>query len=217
MSSLPPQPETIQLATRTQGTPPGQSPSSAPLTPEHHAEIVKAQQRRKKISRAVKVAAFNAWSFAIFAGFSMLFAIFSVTSLIAALALAGLAYNEFRGRRQLLQLNTQGPRTLGINQVICCMLIALYCGLQLFKAITGPGAYAQAIEQTPELASMLEPMEDLLQTATIVAYVAVLIIGVGAQGLTAWYYFSRKRHLSEYLKQTPQWVLDLDRIKASSV
>ena len=192
-------------------TPPRQS--AQPLTPEHHAQVADAQERRKKIDRAIKVASFNAWGFAIFAGFSLLFAIFSVTSLIAGLALGGLAYNEFRGRRQLQLLNAQGPQTLGINQLICCALIALYCGVKLYSAMTGPSVYAQSIEESPELASMLEPMEELLQTATIATYALILIVGVAAQGLTAWYYFSRKKHLDDYRQQTPAWVLDLDRAR----
>lgn len=187
--------------------------SVQPLTPEHHAQVADARQRRKKIDRAIKVASFNAWGFAIFAGFSLLFAFFSVTSLIAGLALGGLAYNEFRGRRQLQQLDTQGPQTLGINQLICCVLIALYCGVKLYAAMTGPGAYAQSIEETPELASMLEPMEGLLQTATLATYALILIVGVAAQGLTAWYYFSRKKHLDDYRQETPAWVIELDQAR----
>lgn len=138
----------------------------------------------------------------------------STTSLVAGLALTGLAYNEFRGRRQIKQLDPLGPRTLGINQLVCCLLIALYCGLQLYKTIFGPGTYAQAIEDNPEIASMLEPMADLLQTATIATYLLVFVVGVAAQAATAWYYFSRKKHLDAYLQQTPGWVLDLDRAQA---
>ena len=194
---------------------PGQA-TDQPLTPEHHTQLALAQQRRKKINRAVKVASFNAWSFAVFAGVSLLFAIFSVTSLVAGFLLAGLAYNEFRGRRQLSQLIRLGPRTLGINQVVCCLLIALYCGFKIYSEMTGAGVYAQSIAASPEIASMLEPIEGLIQTITIATYALILIVGVAAQGLTAWYYFSRKRHLDDYLQQTPAWVLDLDRVKSGA-
>ncbi len=188
-------------------------PSAQPLTPEHHAQLAQAQQRRKKINRAIKVASFNAWCFAIFAGFSLLFALFSVTSLVVGLALGGLAYNEFRGRRQLNHLDAQGPRTLGINQIICCLIITLYCGVKLYTAMTGPGLYAQSIQESPELAEMLEPMQGLIQSITLATYALILIVGVAAQGLTAWYYFSRKPHLDAYLAQTPDWVIDLERAR----
>ena len=160
---------------------PGQA-ADQPLTPEHHAQLGLAQQRRKKINRAVKVASFNAWSFAIVAGVSLLFAIFSVTSLIAGFLFAGLAYNEFRGRRQLSQLNGLGPRTLGINQVVFCLLIALYCGFKIYSEMTGAGVYAQSIEASPEIASTLKPIEGLIQTITIATYALILIVGVVAQG-----------------------------------
>ena len=192
------------------------TPAASPLTPEHHAQIAHAQQQRKKINRALKIAAFNAWSFAIFAGFSFFVALITLSLPLAALALAGLAWNEFRGRRQLRQLDPRGPKTLGSNQLICCALIALYCGLQIFSALTGPSRYAQAIEQTPELAPTLEPMQDLLQTATVAGYGLFFIIGVAAQGATACYYFSRKRGLEDYLQQTPDWVIDLDRARSAA-
>lgn len=194
---------------------PMQHEPAAPLSPEHHTQLARAQQQRKKINRAQAVAAFNAWCFSIFAGFSLLFAIFSFTSLIAAAVLGGLAYNEFRGRRQLKQLDPRGPKTLGINQLLCCTAIALYCGWQIIKALTGPGPYEQMIQQHPELASMLEPIHELLFTATLAAYALILIVGVASQGATAWYYFTRKKHLHAYIEQTPEWVIDLERTQAT--
>jgi len=195
---------------------PGHPASAQPLTPEHHAQIARAQQQRKKINRALKIASFNAWSFTVFAAFSLLFALFSVSSLIAGVALAGLAWNEFRGRRRLQQLDLRGPSTLGTNQIACCLLIALYCGVQLYNALTGPGPYAQAMDQSPELATALQPMEEMIKSTTLAAYALILIVGVSVQGATAWYYFSRKRWLNEYLQQTPDWVVDLDRVRSSN-
>lgn len=193
----------------------GASASAPALTPEHLAQVGQAQRQRKKIDRAMKVASFNAWSFSVFAGFSLLFGLFSVSSLIAGAALAGLAWNEFRGRRQMQQLDRRGPATLGTNQVFCCALIALYCGLKMYDAMTGPGPYAAAMAQSAELAALLEPMQGLIQGVTISIYVVMLVIGVGVQGATAWYYFSRSRWLHDYLQQTPDWVIDLERVRDS--
>lgn len=191
-------------------------PAAQPLTPAHHQQIARAQQQRKKLRRATKVAAFNAWSFAILAGLSVLFAVFSPGSLIAAVLLGGLAWNEFRGRRQLLRLDPRGPATLGWNQVIFCLIIAGYCGLMLYQTTTGEGTYASEIKEHPELADMLEPMEGLIQTLMIATYLIVLVVGVGLQGLTAWYYFTRRRWLKAYIEQTPEWVRDLDRVQAEA-
>lgn len=190
---------------------------AGPLSAEDRTQIAQAQQRRKKISRATKIASFNAWSFAVLAGFSLLFALFSLGSLIAAAVLAGLAWNEFRGRRQLQLLDQRGPATLGINQIVCCIAVVLYCGFKITTALTGPGPYAQSMEQSPEIAAMLEPMQELLKTATISAYVLILIVGVAVQGATAWFYFSRKRWLDDYLQQTPGWVVDLQRDRDESL
>ncbi len=188
----------------------------SPLTAEQFGQIARAQEQRKKINRAQKVANFNAWSFSVFAGFSLLFGLLSPGSLIAGAALAGLAYNEFRGRRQLMQLDRRGPRTLGNNQIVCCVLLTLYCGYQMYRAYTGPGIDDPAIQQSAELSAMLEPMQDLIKTVTIGAYAVILVVGLAVQGATAWYYFSRKRWLDDYLRQTPGWVIELDRVQAAS-
>lgn len=194
----------------------GLSQTNGPLSAEHHTQIAQAQQRRKKLNRAGKIASFNAWSFAVLAGLSVPFALLSPSSLIGAAALGVLAWNEFRGRRHLRQLDPRGPMTLGYNQLAFCGLITLYCGYQIFKAMTGPGLYAESMDATPQLAEMLGPMQELIKTATISAYALMLIAGVAVQGGTAWYYFSRKRWLQDYLRQTPQWVIDLDRTQASA-
>lgn len=191
-------------------------PDATPLSPEHHQQIVRAQQQRKKLSRATKVASFNAWSFAILAGLSVLIAVFSPWSLVAAILLAWLSFNEFRGRRQLQALCPSGPRTLGWNQVFCCLCIAGYCALKLYQALAGEGVYATAIAEHPEIAHMLEPMEGLIESMTIATYLIVLIVGVGVQGVTAWYYFTRHRVLDDYVNQTPDWVLDLQRMQATA-
>jgi len=193
---------------------PGEAPAAPPapqLSPEHHAQLARAQQQRNKLNRAVKLASFNAWSFAVLAAGSVLLALFMPGSIIAAALLAALAYNEFRGRRRLLQRDPRAPQTLGINQLVFCALIAGYCILKIIQATTGPGVYEQVIAKHPELAQTLEPLQGLVQTLTIATYLAVLVLGVGLQGLTAWYYFSRKTILDNYLQQTPEWVLDLDR------
>jgi hypothetical protein len=182
-----------------------------PLTTEHREQLAEAQQRRRKLKIASIVAAFNAWSFAILAVFSLLFVFFSLASLIVAALLAGLAFNEFRGRRQLLRLDPRGPKTLGINQVVCCILIVVYCGIMIAKTLLGPGVYESIIQESPELADMLEPLADFIQLVTLAVYGVVLFAGVTMQGLTACYYFAQQRAMNDYLQQTPAWILELDR------
>ncbi|MEO0474846.1 MAG: hypothetical protein AAF085_02585 [Planctomycetota bacterium] len=203
-----------QPTTPPSGAIPPDTGSADPLSPEHREQLGRARQLRAKLRRTTKVASFNAWSFAILGGLSLPLAILSPWSLLAAVLLGGLAWNEFRGRKQLLRLDPRGPKTLGTNQVICCTLIAGYCKLKIIATLTGPGIYATAIEKYPELADMLEPLEELMQLIMLATYAIVLIVGVGVQGLTAWYYFSRSKHLRAYLEQTPDWVRELDRVHA---
>ncbi|MEM1355753.1 MAG: hypothetical protein AAGH88_12835 [Planctomycetota bacterium] len=184
---------------------------SGPLSPEDMRVLAEAKQRRKKLNRASGIAAFNTWTFVAMSGCSLLAALFSPISLIAVASFGVLAWNESRGRRRIRALDLRGPATLGWNQLGFCGLIAAYCVYQLAKAVYGPAPYADQIAQTPELGAMLEPVKELILLATIAAYGALLVLGVGMQGLMAWYYFSRRACLRQYLEHTPAWVVELDR------
>jgi hypothetical protein len=85
-------------------------------------------------------------------------------------------------------------------------LIVAYCAWSLYRAIMFPD---------PALGEMTEILGpegvDLMQSLTEGVYVAVIGLTVVFQGLNARYYFVRIARLREYLKETPSWVLDLQR------
>ena len=56
-----------------------------------------------------------------------------------------------------------------------------------------------------------EGVEDLFQSVTLMLYAAVIAATGIFQGLNARYYFVRVLMLRDYVRDTPQWVLDLQR------
>jgi len=183
----------------------------APLSREHLAQLDQARAGRKKINRAIVVAGFNAWTLAVFAVFSLPFIFFDLKGGCVGIGLALISIREFSGMRKLKQLDPAAPRHLGWNQVALCGLIALYCGWQIYNALTGPSQYAESIATTPELASTLKPIDEMITMVTLAVYGCILVIGVALQGLTAAYYFSRHRHLQAYIDKTPRWIIELQR------
>jgi len=182
-----------------------------PISHEQLRELTEANGRARKVRRAVKVATFNGWSIGLFAVLSLPFALFSVTSLVMCLALALVAYNEFRGRKLLDRFEPHGPRALGWNQLVLMGVLIGYSVWNIYLAETSPSSYAEQIESTPELGSMLGWVDDLHKTVTLAVYGSLIVASLIFQGLNALYYFTREKHLQSFLKQTPAWVVDLQR------
>ena len=64
-----------------------------------------------------RVAAFNGWGTGMLAFCSVPFAFFGLTGMLATCELSAVAYNEFRGRKRLLQFDPSGASVLSWNQV----------------------------------------------------------------------------------------------------
>ena len=182
-----------------------------PLTPKQVDALTAGNRRRRRIGRAVAMAAFNGWSTAMFAVLSIPFVLFSRTALFVGLGLGVIAFFEFKGRRLLQQLDMKAPTLLGFNQIAFAGLLVGYCAWSIYTNLENPGRYAETIAANPQLASMLGPVGDLHKTVTLAVYGTVAMLSCVFQGSTAAYYFTRSRHLRAYVKETPDWVLDLQR------
>lgn len=183
--------------------------SANPLSSEHLQALELAQQRGRKIRRAVKVALFDAWSTAVIAGGAVLFSIFDPSSLIIGIGLALIAWNEFKGAGQLKQLKSGAPRRLMLNQIALGVMIILYSIWSIHHTLTAPSAYAAYNGQVGE---MLEPVENLGKLIACCVYFSLMFFALFVQGGTAWFFASRKRHIRNYLAQTPQWILQIQRV-----
>jgi hypothetical protein len=189
---------------------------SGPLNQQHYEALRNAKSKRVKIDRAIAVASFNGWSIGIFAALSALFLPFSfnLLGLLITLGLGAVAYHEFKGRQLLRTLDVNAPRLLGLNQIWLGVVIIGYCIWSLVAELAGPGAYAQTIEEHPELAEILGSTQGLYRMVVVMTYSTVIVLTIPYQALMAWYYFSRHKHLVAYIDQTPHWVTDLERAAA---
>ena len=88
----------VAFPSQPQPTPAGGSPLSA----EQLGEFRDAEERRRILRRAAGVASADAWLGAVFAGLSLLSAVFSLPGLFLGLALTVVAWNSFRGARGLI-------------------------------------------------------------------------------------------------------------------
>lgn len=189
------------------------SPTDAgPLLPAQQQELLTASRRAKKIYRAANIAAFNAWSVVMVAALSLPLAIFDPPSLVVTIALGVVGYNEFRGRDRLRRFDPGAAHLLGWNQVA---LLALLIGYSLWcigVALLGANPYEAELRAIPELqSSALGSIGQLYIAITVAVYGGVILGTLVIQGLNAWYYFSRRKHVQEYLAATPAWIIELQR------
>ncbi len=192
-------------------------PAAEPLTPQQRREIALAKERSKSIRRAAGLANFNGWVTAVIAALSAPFALFSIVSFLVTVGLAIVAYNEFRGRRRLLQYDPSAATLLGWNQIGLLSLITAYCLWMMFVGLGTLTAELQAqldaVQQSqPDVANPLGPtdgLETLVNYIVIAFYGTVIVLSVIFQGLNAIYYFTRRKCIDAYLQNTPEWARDV--------
>ena len=191
----------------------------APLSAEHLDQLRQAERRARKLRRAAGVAGFGGWSAGIFAAVSAALSLTDPAGLMIAGVLALVAYHEFRGRGQLLRLDPGAPRRLALNQVFLGAALVGYGGWKLYGVLTGR---SELLQQTPTgdpqtdamMRDVMQDMGGLVRTAMVAVYSGVVAVGVLVPGLTAMYYWSRRRVLADFLRTTPAWVVELMRARA---
>ncbi len=193
------------------GTP---SPEGLALTPEQLEAIGLARDRGRKISRAAGVATFSGWTMACFAGLTLLSGLFSLSALLLGIGLSVIAYIELRGAKRLRRFDIGAPRQLGLNQIALGVLLFGYGLWGILEALFGPSPYEQYLAGGGAMAETIAPIDHLNRAIGVLVYALVILCGLFAPAGAAAYYFSRRRHVVAYLKNTPQWVIDTLRLAA---
>jgi hypothetical protein len=184
--------------------------AAPPLTPEQFHQWMTAQAVYQPIRRAMKVATFDAWCTAVFAGLTLLCGFSTPAALLLGLGMAGVTFVSFRGLSRLRTLDPTAARTLALNQLALATIITLYCLWNLYAQLTGRASpFDSAIYQDPALKEMLGSVEGLARQLAIITYSAVIGATMLAQGLTAWFYARRTRMIRAFLGGTPEWVVRL--------
>lgn len=190
-------------------------PVDGPLTQAWRDELAQANGKAKKIRQASGVAAFNGWMTGFFAACSAPFSLFSISGFLVTAGLTLVTYNEFQGRKRLLRFDASSPSLLGWNQVGFLALIVVYCLWMIWTGLSSAGPFAAELAAKPELAATLGPLDqfdDLYKILVVAIYGLGIFFSVVFQGLNALYYFSRRKHVESYVRDTPAWVLEVQRM-----
>lgn len=191
-----------------QGPTAAQTPS--PFTAEQLEQIAVARKRAVKVRRAAGVARFDAWTTAVFAGFTLMYVAVSVmfwsldwVALFIGGGMAVVSYIAFGGAARLRRFDPRGPRHLALNQIFFAAMIIAYC---LWRIWHVPSA-ANLAEQFPQLPHTVS--FEQVRVIYMLVFSVVIFGSVLSQGGAALYYFTRGWHVRAFRDNTPPWVVEL--------
>lgn len=188
--------------------------AAPPISDVQRLEIMRGEERMKKLAFAGKLASFNGVVIGVFAFISLLSALFDVWSLLLAAPLAAIAFIELRGSQQLARLERGALELLAGNQFALILLVAIYAALQIHGALNDANPLDEMLSQSGGLAeelgagAELGDFDELYRSATIGFYGLVITLTALSQGACAFYYWTRRKHLDALLTETPPWVID---------
>jgi hypothetical protein len=178
----------------------------------HLEQIAVAKKRGKKIRRALGVATLSAWTTAVFGGLTVIFSITSPVGLLLGAGMCIVAFIEFRSVGELKRLDATAPRRMAINQLAFGVMLFLYGAINFYTSWRATNSEIlsdpQIAQLSPEVADMAGKWE---RGITMAVYAIIMLAAFLGPGLTAWYYNTRTRYIKDYVSQTPQWILDLQR------
>jgi hypothetical protein len=170
-----------------------------------------ARVRLKRVRRAVSYALFDAWGIAIFAGLTMLGSLLDPAGLPLGLGMAAIAAVEFRQAARLRRLDPDAAKILAFNQLAFAGLLIAYACWRIYVTLTGPEAFADEVQQNPMIADTLRPYAHLAKQLSLLVYGSLIAASIAIQGGTAVYYFTRAKHARAAQRETPAWILALQR------
>jgi hypothetical protein len=192
----------------------------APISEPQRRAIQTAESAARRFAFAPKLAALNGGGMLLAAAISLLLGLFDHGLLLSAAVLGACGWFELDGGKRLRAYDPRAPVRLAINQLVLLALVVAYASVKLVSAFNGDNSLSAELAQHPELAEMLDQVEDpnvaqtldsmgeMYRWGVFAVYSALIGIAAIIQGGVAAYYLSRRKHLEAFLETTPPWVID---------
>ena len=186
------------------------SPAVTAPSPQHLEQIAAAKKRGRTIQRCASVANLSGWTIAVFGTLTFITSIGSIIGMALGIGMCVLSHFEFKGAKEIRRLDPTAPKRLAMNQLIFGAAILIYSAASLGIALHQPSELDREAKEA-QLESMVGSIHDMERMVYIGLYSgmgAAAIIGCGG---TALYYARRKPYIEAYLRETPSWIIELQR------
>ncbi|HEX4054775.1 MAG TPA: hypothetical protein VHX86_10965 [Tepidisphaeraceae bacterium] len=188
--------------------------NSPQLTPENFRELEAARRALRKVRRAVSTARFEGFTVAICGGVTALSGIPNIGIMLVGVVLTAIGVIEIIGGGQLRRLDLRAVRVLTINQLCLATLILLYALWNLHAEMVHP--LAQISDSDAQLLGQVDPSAlDFTHEMMLILYGSLIAAAV-LEAFMGLYYHTRGAHLRQYLAQTPQWIISMQKAGIST-
>jgi hypothetical protein len=185
----------------------------ANLSAESLAELKTARTAMKKIRRAVLSARIEGYCIAIFGALSFPFTLGSFWQMLVTVLLTAIGIVEINGAGKLARLDVRGTRLLTFNQLSLAVLILLYALWNIYSQLADPNA-ALAGMSPSDVQSLnqigVTGMLDMTRQIMLIVY-SSLIVAALIEAAMALYYHTRAPYVRQFIAQTPEWIVTMQK------
>jgi hypothetical protein len=180
-------------------------------------QLAVANKNWTKLRRLASYAVFDGWTLTVLGAMTLICGGYgSGVGLMISLTLLGTGLFELRSVRRLRQLDSSALPHMAYNQLVLAGVIILYAIVGLYQAHartnSGGGGLSAEIENAlADAGASANDIGDQISQGAEILYAGLIVFTLAAQGGTAVYYFSRRKHLTQYLQQTPDWIQQMQR------
>lgn len=198
---------------------PARPATNTPLSPLNEAhyhlwrEVVAA---RRPAQRAARVAHASAVTILLIGAAGIVVGV-AYPSVWGSLVVAGICtvgVVEYVGARRLRRAEPSAAILLGVNQLAFLGLITLYCIVRLAsfspvaaQAALGMSSLQTSLNQLPDVQADLQRQWDAWVPVIAYGFYSLIIaLSLAYQGGLAVYYFTRRKYLLAFRRDTPAWI-----------
>lgn len=197
--------------------PPPQAASTSPLEESDFERIREAVKAHKAVRRATRTALSSASVTLVIAFAAMPFTLIwpSVSGLLVLAGISAVGIVEFLGYQRMRRADPSAPKMLALNQLAFLGVITLYCISQVAFFSTAdikasalsPEFRAELTKGMPDMARSTDALIDQWAPLAMFGfYSLVVLLSIVFQGGMALYYYTRRRYVDAFNRQTPAWI-----------
>ena len=190
--------------------------AAAPIGEGELALIRQAVARRRKVKRAAGVARGSAIVTLAIGLAALPFVVVSpsLSGLVAVAGIIAVGVREWMGYGKMRRADPGAARHLGWNQVALLGVITFYCLMEMAsfspEEVKTAALSPEVRSQLTALPGMAAEIDKMIETwapyAVYGFYSLVILLSVGFQGGMALYYFTRRKPIESFNRDTPEWV-----------
>jgi hypothetical protein len=183
---------------------------SLPPPVDIQQQLTAANTAWKKLRRLAAYASFDGWTLTLLGALTMICGGYgSPLGLLISFVLLGGGLFELDSVKRLGRLNPKAIVRLACNQLGLAVGLTIYAVVNLIQARHGGGVAGQLQQSIAE--AQLADAGQISSRAVEIFYSGLIGITIVVQGGTALFYLTRQNHLQRYLRETPDWIQQMQR------